>query len=67
MLSKISFVAICSAAIFSFTSQSAQALEYPIGKPHRGSGMEIGAVYLQPVTMDPEGMMRPADQSDIHL
>ena len=29
--------------------------------------MEIAAVYLQPVTMEPEGMMRPAAQSDIHL
>ena len=29
--------------------------------------MEVAAVYLQPVTMEPEGMMRPAAQSDIHL
>lgn len=29
--------------------------------------MEIGAVYLQPITMDPEGMMRKASDSDIHL
>jgi periplasmic iron binding protein len=29
--------------------------------------MEIVAVYLQPVTMEPEGMMKPPAQSDIHL
>ncbi len=44
-----------------------QAREYPIGKPQFHSGMEVGAVYLQPVKMDPEGMMRPAEASDIHL
>ncbi|RCL03206.1 MAG: hypothetical protein JSC189_000350 [Candidatus Tokpelaia sp. JSC189] len=43
------------------------ALEYPIGKPQLCSGMEIAAVYLQPVEMEPAGMMRPAAQSDIHL
>ena len=29
--------------------------------------METGAVYLQPITMAPEGMMRKASDSDIHL
>jgi uncharacterized protein involved in high-affinity Fe2+ transport len=29
--------------------------------------MEIGAVYLQAIEMDPPGMMRPAKDSDIHL
>jgi uncharacterized protein involved in high-affinity Fe2+ transport len=43
------------------------ALEYPIGKPQVRSGMEIAAVYLQPVTMEPAGMMRDAKASDIHL
>ncbi|MBE9610923.1 iron transporter [Chitinilyticum piscinae] len=45
----------------------AQAAEYPIGKPTIKNGMEIAAVYLQPVTMEPPGMMREAAQSDIHL
>ncbi|MCQ4144212.1 MULTISPECIES: iron transporter [unclassified Vogesella] len=48
-------------------SLSAQALEYPIGKPQLKGGMEIAAVYLQPVKMEPDGMMRKAEQSDIHL
>lgn len=29
--------------------------------------LNVGAVYLQPITMAPNGMMRPRDQSDIHL
>jgi hypothetical protein len=45
----------------------AQAKEYPIGEPQQCGGMEIGAVYLQPIEMDPPGMMRPAADSDVHL
>ena len=48
-------------------SLTASALEYPIGAPHNVSGMEVGAVYLQPVEMEPGGMMRAAKDSDIHL
>ncbi|WP_417844566.1 iron transporter [Thalassospira sp.] len=48
-------------------SLPAQALEYPIGEPQEGGGLEVAAVYLQPITMEPEGIMRPADQSDVHL
>lgn len=46
---------------------AAGAAEYPIGKPAERGGMEIGAVYLQPIEMDPPGMMRPAKDSDVHL
>lgn len=46
---------------------SAQALEYPIGAPQQQAGMAIGAVYLQPVDMEPEGHMRRAAESDMHL
>jgi len=45
----------------------AAAVEYPIGAPQERHGMEIGAVYLQPIEMEPEGMMRKAAESDIHL
>ena len=45
----------------------AQAAETPIGKPHIEGGMEVAAVYLQPIEMDPPGMMRDAKTSDIHL
>jgi uncharacterized protein involved in high-affinity Fe2+ transport len=43
------------------------AKEYPVGKPQLRSGMEIAAVYLQPIEMDPPGLMRQAKESDIHL
>jgi uncharacterized protein involved in high-affinity Fe2+ transport len=46
---------------------SAAALEYPIGTPHNLAGMEVAAVYLQPIDMEPEGHMRKASESDIHL
>jgi uncharacterized protein involved in high-affinity Fe2+ transport len=45
----------------------ASAKEYPVGAPQEMFGMEISAVYLQPVEMDPPGMMRAASESDIHL
>lgn len=43
------------------------AAETPIGKHQIANGMEIGAVYLQPIKMDPEGMMKKVEESDIHL
>lgn len=46
---------------------TAMAKEYPIGKPQMVAGMEVAAVYLQPIEMDPPGMMRDAKDSDIHL
>ncbi|MDO8990602.1 MAG: iron transporter [Sideroxyarcus sp.] len=54
----------CISATLSFP---AQALEYPIGTPQQRNGMEIAAVYLQPVTMEPDGMMRKAEESDVHM
>nr|MBF0682691.1 iron transporter [Pseudomonas sp.] len=45
----------------------AQAKEYPIGEPQICGGMEVGAVYLQPVEMDPAGMMLAAAAADVHL
>lgn len=48
-------------------SFAAHALEYPIGTPQQRYGMEIAAVYLQPVDMEPDGMMRKAADSDIHI
>lgn len=43
------------------------AAETPIGKHQIINGMEIGAVYLQPIKMEPEGMMGKVDTTDIHL
>lgn len=44
-----------------------QAKEYPIGKPQTKSGLEVAAVYLQPIEMEPAGMMRATADSDVHL
>lgn len=57
-------LAVATLAGFSF---SAQALEYPIGVPQQRDGMEIAAVYLQPVEMEPDGMMMKASEADIHI
>lgn len=45
----------------------ARAAEIPIGTPQNLAGMEIAAVDLQPVDMEPEGPRRAAAASDIHL
>lgn len=46
---------------------AAQALEYPIGTPQNVAGLEVAAVYLQPIDMEPDGHMRKASESDIHI
>lgn len=43
------------------------AKEVPIGPHVVQQGIDVGAVYLQPIEMDPPGMMRAAAESDIHL
>ena len=48
-------------------SGSALAKEYPIGEPKLTGGMEVAAVYLQPIEMDPPGIMLDAAKSDVHL
>ncbi|MDU0810417.1 MAG: iron transporter [Burkholderia sp.] len=48
-------------------SFSVLAAEYPIGKLQVQGGMKIQVLYLQPITMDPEYIMRKASDSDIHL
>lgn len=57
---------VLSTALICATSMSS-AKEYPIGKPQECGGMEIAAVYLQPIEMEPAGMMKPAKDSDVHL
>ena len=62
-----SFVRGSAAVVTAVAALSVSAAEYPIGKQHIEGGMEVGAVYLQPIEMDPPGMMRAAADSDIHL
>lgn len=50
------------------TALAAEAFkEYPIGEAKELNSMEIAAVYLKPVEMEPKGMDLPVSQSDIHL
>ncbi|CAD0265590.1 conserved hypothetical protein [Pseudomonas veronii] len=49
------------------STSAAFAKEYPIGEPQHCPGLEIGAVYLQPIEMAPAGMMRATADSDVHL
>ena len=51
----------------SLAFSASQAAETPIGKHQIVNGLEIGAVYLQPVKMEPDGMMKKVEESDIHL
>ena len=60
---RFSFRALAIGAM-ACASFAAHALEYPIGTPQQRFGMEIAAVYLQPVEMEPDGMMRGAADSD---
>lgn len=54
-------------AALAIASEASLAAETPIGKHQVVSGMEIGAVYLQPVKMEPDGTMKKVEDSDIHL
>jgi hypothetical protein len=56
-----------AAGVYLLSVGAALAVEYPIGEPQNGGGLEVAAVYLQPIEMDPPGMMRAAADSDIHL
>lgn len=49
------------------TYSHAKALETPIGFPQTFYAMEVAAVYLQTIEMEPKGIMKPRAESDIHL
>jgi uncharacterized protein involved in high-affinity Fe2+ transport len=62
---------ITAAVLLIAVAGGIQAGEHPIGDPVEMNGMEIAAVYLQPVMMEPmlPGMMEPMDihlEADIH-
>ncbi|MQY50804.1 hypothetical protein HCX48_00105 [Rhodocyclus tenuis] len=59
--------ASCAVSLTAFVATSALAVEYPIGTPQQRNGMEIAAIYLQAVTMEPDGMMRKVEESDVHI
>lgn len=58
---------LATGALLTGVAASVQAIEYPIGTPQHRYGMEIAAVYLQPILMEPDGMMRRPEESDVHM
>ena len=67
MIRSASRLAAVFGGLAAMAAGGALAKEYPIGEAQERAGMEIGAVYLQPIEMEPEGMMRPAKGSDVHM
>lgn len=56
----VAILLLCAGGALAFT-------EYPIGLPLVRHGMEITAVYFQPVTMDPPMSKEKEEKADIHL
>lgn len=56
-----------SVLALSLASSIAFAGEQPIGEPVEINGMEIAAVYLQPIDMEPKGIDLAPSLADIHL
>ena len=63
MIKKVLSVVAAAAVI----STNLFAGEVPIGYPKELNGMEIAAVYLQPIEMEPRGIDLAASLADIHL
>jgi uncharacterized protein involved in high-affinity Fe2+ transport len=66
----VSFVrTLAAAASVAFLAAGgvAAAAEHPAGKPVDKDGMQIMAVYLQPVEMEPAMPDQAPDKTDIHL
>ncbi|MBI2058477.1 MAG: iron transporter [Nitrospirae bacterium] len=59
----ISSVAVLAAAV----QLSLAFTEYPIGLPQVRYGMEVAAVYLQPIKMDPPMSAEKEEKADIHI
>jgi uncharacterized protein involved in high-affinity Fe2+ transport len=62
----------CIAGAALLSAGAVQAAEFPLGKAFEKNGMEVGAVYLQPVVMAPNlaGMGGAGDgqmKADVHL
>lgn len=66
-MAKATVNSLVGVVFLALLSRPVLAAEYPIGQPQQRHGMEIAAVYLQPIEMEPEGMMRKAAESDVHM
>lgn len=57
---------LLTGAILATLNFTAMAAEHPMGPAQEVNGMEIGSVYLQPITMDKQ-MGLPADKAEAHI
>jgi hypothetical protein len=58
---------ILAILIYLGTTPGVLAIETPIGLPQNLYDMEVAAVFLQPIEMNPLDIMRRRKESDIHL
>jgi len=67
-MKKFMITTLAAAMLFGF-SMAAQAefKEFPAGESQEMNHMEIAAVYLNPIDMEPRGIDLPASQADIHM
>ncbi|MEA9389162.1 iron transporter [Acerihabitans sp. TG2] len=59
------WVAVVAAGTLS--APAAFATEHPAGEAITMNGMQIAAVYLEPIEMEPRGMGLPPAKADVHL
>lgn len=59
------FATAATAMAFALAAPAARAAEVPIGEPVEKNGMQIAAIYLQPVTMEP--LHAAHANADVHL
>lgn len=67
MADKSRFFPSCVVAAVMLAAGAAHAAEYPLGNAVEKNYMEIGAVYLQPVVMEPMLPGMSGEAADIHL
>lgn len=62
------FAAAAALAVGMSTMASAEEFkEFPIGETQTLNTLQVAAVYLKPIDMEPRGIDLPASQADIHL
>jgi len=66
-ISNLAFAAALTAMSAAPAFAAEEFKEYPIGEAKTLNGLEIAAVYLAPVDMEPRGNGLPASQADIHI
>ncbi len=68
-MNKLTVLAIGAAVLgaVSTATVAEEFKEFPIGESKTVGSLEIAAVYLLPIDMEPHGIDLPASQADIHL